>query len=165
LIGGLKWAGGDGGENFEVAAESLGGIVAIQQIIARTAQRERPDHKDKTSFPSGHTSWAFAATTLIVRDMHDPSDDSFHLVDGLMYVPAIFNGWERIAINHHWTSDVTCGAFLGVFWTNLIWDAHFKGDRDTRPTIFEEEPHRGVAWSPTIDMIDGNVALGVKLGI
>jgi hypothetical protein len=164
LIGGMKWAGGDEAENFEVVAESLGGIVLIQQVIARTVQRERPDHQEPTSFPSGHTSWVFASTTLIVRDIHDPSDDSVHAIDALLYVPAIYNAWERLAINHHWASDVTVGAFMGVFWTNLVWDMHYKGDQEERATVFEKDGPHGIAWIPTIDVIEGNLAFGVRLG-
>jgi hypothetical protein len=164
-IGTVDWAHGDGGQNFEVVAESLGGVVLVQQIMARTISRERPDHSDMTSFPSGHTSWTFAATTLIVRDIHDPSDDSFHFVDALLYLPAIFSGWERIAQNHHWTSDVTCGAFLGMFLTNWIWDAHFGSKEEERPTIYMEEGHRGMAWRPKVDVIDGRLAFGVEIGL
>jgi membrane-associated phospholipid phosphatase len=163
LVGGLKWAGGDS-ENFEVVAESLGGVVAIQQLMARTIQRERPDQKDDTSFPSGHTSWAFAATTLIVRDVHDPADTSFHAVDALLYLPAAFNAWERVRISHHWASDVTCGALIGVLWTNLVWDAHFKSDDPTRPTVFEGK-QKGIAWSPSMDVVDGRPAFGITIGI
>jgi hypothetical protein len=163
-IGTVDWAHGDDGRNFEVVAESLGGVVLIQQIMARTISRERPDHQDQTSFPSGHASWAFAATTLIVRDIHDPSDDSFHAVDALIYLPAIFTGWERIAQNHHWTSDVTCGAFLGMFFTNLVWDAHFGTKEEERPTIYTEG-RRGMAWRPKVDVIDGRLAFGLEVGL
>jgi hypothetical protein len=161
-IGSVDWARGDEGRNFEVVAESLLEVEAVQQILAHTVSRERPNHSDNTSFPSGHSAWSFAATTLIVRDLHDPADDSFHAVDALLYAPAIFVGWERVASNKHWTSDVVCGAFLGVFLTNWIWDAHFSSDEGTRTTIFSDDRHRGIAWSPNLDVIDGRFVLGIK---
>jgi hypothetical protein len=163
LIAGAKWEGGDEGQNFEVTAESLGGIVLIQQLVAHTVNRERPDMKNDQSFPSGHTSWAFAATTLLVRDMHDPSDTSMHAIDGLIYIPAVYGAWERLAIHHHWAGDVAVGAFMGVFWTNLIWDLHYKGDFEDRPTVFERDHDRGFAWSPTLDVIEGNLAFGIRV--
>ncbi len=163
-LGIIDWAGGDSARHLEVSVESLGGVVLIQQALANTVDRERPNGKDNTSFPSGHSSWAFAATTLIVRNLHDPSDDSFHVVDALLYLPAIFGAWERVAVDKHWASDAACGALLGVLFTNWVWDAHYKGERETRATIFVDPPHRGVAWSPCVEMIDGRVAFGVRGG-
>ena len=163
-IGTVDWARGDGGRNMEVVAESLGGVVVLQQALAHTVGRERPNGKDNLSFPSGHTSWAFAATTLIVRDLHDPSDTSFHAVDALVYVPAMFAAWERVAANEHWTSDVVCGALLGVFLTNTIWDAHFGSHEETRPTIYRDVRPRGIAWRPSLDWIDDRPAVGIEIG-
>ena len=163
-IGAVDWAGGDGGRHLEVVAESLLGVAAVQQILARSVGRERPNHKDDQSFPSGHTSWSFAATTLIVRELHDPSDSSFHAIDVLLYAPAIFTGWERIASNRHWTSDVACGALLGVFLTNWIWDAHYRADAETRPSIYMDDRPHGMTWSPSLDLVEGGFVVGFKLG-
>lgn len=163
-IGTVDWIRGDHGQNFEVAAESLGATVAITHLMAVGIGRARPDGKAKTSFPSGHTAWAFAASTLIVRDLHDPSDDSLHVEDLLIYAPAFFTAWERVAIDHHWTSDVAAGAFLGVLITNWIWDAHVGSAGESRPTIFPNEHRRGVVWSPRIDVIDDHLALGFEAG-
>jgi hypothetical protein len=158
----VQWAQGDGGEKFEVVAESLGGVVLLQQVMVKTFDRERPNGEDNESFPSGHTSWAFAASTLIVREMHEPSDDSFHLVDGLIYLPAAYAAWERVATEKHWASDVAVGAFLGVFVTNWIWDAHYGSDEGDQPTIFDDVRERGIVWSPQIDIIDGQVVFGIR---
>lgn len=163
-IGVVDWAQGDGGRRFEVVAETLGGVVLVQQLLANTIGRERPNGQDSTSFPSGHTAWAFAATTLIVRGLHDPADRSFHFFDTLLYVPAVFSAWERIAAQKHWASDVTCGALLGVVLTNWIWNAHYAGAEDSRPTIYGERRARGIAWRPSLEVIDGQLALGVTGG-
>jgi membrane-associated phospholipid phosphatase len=160
-IGAVDWARGDGGRHFEVVAESMAGVVAVQQILAHAVGRERPNHRDELSFPSGHTSWGFAMTTLIVRNLHDPSDDSFHPTDALLYAPAVYGAWERIASNRHWTSDVTCGALLGVLVTNWIWDAHFRGDKETRPAIYMEDRPREMAWSPGFDLIEDGFVFSI----
>ncbi len=162
-IGLLEWNRGDQGRNLEVTVESLGSVVIVQQILANTISRDRPDHDEKTSFPSGHTSWAFAATTLIVRNLHDPSDTSFHAVDALIYIPALYGAWTRLVLDKHWASDVAAGAFLGVFLTNWIWDAHYRGEKETRPTVFADDSPRGLAWRPTVDVIDGGLALGIHV--
>jgi membrane-associated phospholipid phosphatase len=163
-FGVVQWAQGDGGEKFEVVAASLGGVVLVQQILSKAVGRERPNGQDDLSFPSGHSSWAFAATTLIVRELHEPSDDSFHLVDGLLYLPATFAAWERVASNKHWASDAAVGAFLGVFLTNWIWDAHYGSDEGDQPTIYDDVRKRGIVWSPRFDMIDGQVVFGISGG-
>ena len=163
-VGIIDWAQGDDGKQFEVVAESLAGVVLVQQVLAHTIARERPNEKDNTSFPSGHTSWAFAASTLIVRETHAPGDNSFHALDALIYTPAIFCAWERVADNRHWTSDVTCGALLGVLLTNWIWDAHYGTEDEGRETIYGSHPSRGIAWRPMVDTIDGQIALGFSAG-
>jgi len=162
-MGIVDWKQGDEGRHLEVAVESLGSVVLVQQILANTVNRDRPDHKERTSFPSGHTSWAFAATTLIVRNLHDPSDTSFHAVDALMYAPAIYGAYTRLVLDKHWASDIASGALLGVLLTNWIWDAHFRGDTETRPTVFADDHPRGMAWRPTVDAIEGGFALGVHV--
>jgi membrane-associated phospholipid phosphatase len=143
-------------------AESLAGVVLTQQVLAHIVGRERPNGEDELSFPSGHTSWAFASTTLIVRGLHDPADDSFHLVDGLLYMPALFSSWERIANDKHFPSDVAAGAFLGVFLTNWIWDAHYRSEDESRGTVFEHARPRGIVWSPYVGEVDGQIVLGFK---
>jgi hypothetical protein len=163
-ISGFAWAHGDQGRNFEVAAETLGGVVIVQQILANVISRDRPDHDEHTSFPSGHTSWAFAASTLIVRDIHDTDDHSFHAVDLLIYVPAMFSAWERIVIDKHWASDIAAGAFLGVFFTNWVWDAHYRDDGETRQTVFNKSSRRGVAYSPAFNVTEGgDLAVGIRM--
>jgi membrane-associated phospholipid phosphatase len=160
-IGVIQMAEGDDGRHLEVAVESLGLVVALQQTLAWTVRRDRPDHESRLSFPSGHTGWLFAATTLVVRNLHEPDDDAFHPLDSLFYIPACFAGWERIVRNRHWASDVAVGAFLGVFLTNLIWDAHFKTDDETRRVIHMDDAPRGTAWKPGVDMIEGRLVLSL----
>ncbi|MBK7644397.1 MAG: phosphatase PAP2 family protein [Planctomycetes bacterium] len=163
-LGIVQWGQGDGGRKFEVVAESLAGVVFAQQLIASAVGRERPNGRDNKSFPSGHTSWAFASTTLIVRELHEPGDNSFHFTDALLYAPAVFSAWERIASNHHWSSDVTCGALLGVLFTNWVWDAHYGSESENRPTIYEDRRSRGLAWRPTFDVLDGELVVGISAG-
>ena len=161
-LGIYRWADGDDGRHVEVVAESMAAAISIQQLLARSVGRERPNHEDDLSFPSGHTSWIFAATTLVVRELHEPSDISFHPLDTLLYAPAFFTGWERVVRNRHWTSDVAVGAFLGMFVTNLIWDAHFGTDEEKRRTILIEDRPRETAWTPGFDMIEGRYMLTLQ---
>jgi len=61
-----------------------------------------------TSFPSGHTTAAFAAATVFAREYKDRL-----WVPILSYSAATLVGLSRITENAHWASDVFAGAALG----------------------------------------------------
>ncbi|HEY7613801.1 MAG TPA: phosphatase PAP2 family protein [Gemmatimonadales bacterium] len=59
------------------------------------------------SFPSGHTSVAFALATAVADRTHDGWSDY------LLYGAATLTALSRINDNRHWTSDVLVGALVG----------------------------------------------------
>jgi membrane-associated phospholipid phosphatase len=61
-----------------------------------------------TSFPSGHTTAAFAAATVFAQEYKDRV-----WVPILSYSAATLIGLSRITENAHWASDVFAGAALG----------------------------------------------------
>src|SRR5438067_9736943 len=61
-----------------------------------------------TSFPSGHTTAAFAAATVFAQEYRDRL-----WVPILSYSAASLIGLSRITENAHWASDVFAGAALG----------------------------------------------------
>jgi membrane-associated PAP2 superfamily phosphatase len=61
-----------------------------------------------TSFPSGHTTAAFAAATVFAQEYKDRP-----WVPVLYYSAATLIGLSRITENAHWISDVFAGAALG----------------------------------------------------
>ena len=61
-----------------------------------------------TSFPSGHTTAAFAAATVYAQEYRDRP-----LVPIISYSAATLIGLSRITENKHWISDVFAGAALG----------------------------------------------------
>lgn len=61
-----------------------------------------------SSFPSGHTTVAFAAATVFASEYKDRP-----LVPVIAYTAATLIGISRITENKHWTTDVLVGAAVG----------------------------------------------------
>jgi membrane-associated phospholipid phosphatase len=68
-----------------------------------------------SSFPSGHTTVAFAAATVYAMEYQDKP-----LVPVLAYSAATLIGLSRITENKHWATDVLTGAALGYLTGRLI---------------------------------------------
>jgi membrane-associated phospholipid phosphatase len=127
-------AGLDGGlVHFVVAAEAVLVSSAITVMTAMAVQRPRPlvyseraPLDDRTSggatlsFPSGHTSNAFAATLALFHGMHAREPDSalpwVLLSVGLALSSTI--GVSRVLAGDHFPSDVLAGAAIG---TSIGW--------------------------------------------
>jgi membrane-associated phospholipid phosphatase len=76
------------------------------QILKVTVGRERPDGSDNQSFPSGHTSQAFAMASVAQHHYGWKIGVPAYALAGLM-------GASRIHEDKHWLSDVVAGAALG----------------------------------------------------
>jgi membrane-associated phospholipid phosphatase len=61
-----------------------------------------------TSFPSGHTTVAFAAATVFAMEYRDKP-----IIPIIAYSAASLIGVSRITENRHWATDVLVGAALG----------------------------------------------------
>ena len=68
----------------------------------------KPDNSSYSSFPSGHTTVAFAAATVFAMEYKDTK-----WAPVLAYSVSSLIGLSRIMQNAHWTSDVMVGAALG----------------------------------------------------
>jgi membrane-associated phospholipid phosphatase len=74
----------------------------------KDANGNKPDSYSYTSFPSGHTTLAFAAATVYAMEYSDRP-----IVPILSYSAASLIGLSRITENKHWASDVLIGGILG----------------------------------------------------
>lgn len=72
------------------------------------AGREYNGQTISSSFPSGHTTVAFAAATVFAMEYKDKP-----FIPVLAYSAATLVGLSRITENKHWTTDVLVGAGLG----------------------------------------------------
>ncbi|HEY8051489.1 MAG TPA: phosphatase PAP2 family protein [Steroidobacteraceae bacterium] len=100
---------------FEAAG--LGGVSAY--ALKYTFRREGPDDTSNpnqwfkgggASFPSFHTTAAFAVGTVLAES---GSDDYRWLRRLLGYGLGVATGYERLKHNAHWLSDTVAGAALG----------------------------------------------------
>jgi membrane-associated phospholipid phosphatase len=70
---------------------------------------------DRQSFPSGHTTAAFAAAAAVTSEMHRLYPNYTWISGGVMYGSATMVGLARMYHNEHWASDVLLGAGIGTF--------------------------------------------------
>lgn len=95
-------------------------VVAVPKY---SFQRHRPDENNPpqnnifegpfgnfhhTSFPSGHTTVAFAMSTFLAQEFKEKK-----WVAPVVYSLATLTAMQRVYDNRHWTSDVVVGAALG----------------------------------------------------
>lgn len=100
-----------GGSRFRAAAYDTSQAVLVNSLytfaLKSTAHRTRPDGSDNLSFPSGHTSNAFAIATVWSRHYGARAAVPGYLLAGLV-------GLSRMGIQRHHLSDVVAGAALGT---------------------------------------------------
>jgi PAP2 superfamily len=145
-IAGLNLARGDDFESLEVAGESMLVTEGITEVLKETVRRPRPEG-GRTSFPSGHASFAFSAATYLARSVYDLGDGPYRYLGFLAYAPAGWIAVNRVEASRHWPSDVAFGAVLGMVTTNLFYNAHY-GDAGHagiytggKPLAWQVEPY------------------------
>jgi hypothetical protein len=69
----------------------------------------------RQSFPSGHTTTAFAAASAVTSEVRRLSPRAVWVVAPVMYGGAVLTGLSRMYHNKHWASDVVLGAAIGTF--------------------------------------------------
>lgn len=138
IIGGTMWVAGRLARKERVADLGWHGTEAVlfaqgvTAAIKGLAGRERPflsegrdpgnfrfgrgfSSGDFSSFPSGHTSTAFAAAAAVANETSRWWPRSKWVVGSLMYAGASAVGLSRMYHSRHWGSDVVVGAAIGTF--------------------------------------------------
>ncbi|MFP4623971.1 MAG: phosphatase PAP2 family protein [Gemmatimonadota bacterium] len=137
ISGGLYGVGRIGGiEEMADAGLHIGEAIVVAELVTYTikllAGRARPalgihepfdfgfgrgirreDHY--RSFPSGHTSAAFATAAAAAHEIERIWGGDDWLIGLATYGPAALVGLSRMFDNKHWTSDVVFGAAIGAF--------------------------------------------------
>ena len=70
---------------------------------------------DRQSFPSGHTTTAFAAASAVTSEVQRMWPKYTWYVAPVLYGGATIVGLSRMYHNKHWASDVVLGAAVGTF--------------------------------------------------
>ncbi len=135
-VGSLMWAGGAvtghdvlehiGMESTQAVMLSGALTIGIKGLVGRTRPNASPDDPDqyypgrgffdarRSSFPSGHTSAAFALATVLSRELSGRYPSKKWLIRTTLYGAASSVGLARMYQNAHWPSDVVTGAALGT---------------------------------------------------
>lgn len=96
-------------DNWISHARALAWSTVFSSVLKYSFGRPRPGNSDDHhSFPSGHTTTAFATATSLSYAYGWPAAV-------VAYPLATFVGLSRLSDDVHWGSDVVAGAFIG-FW-------------------------------------------------
>ena len=112
-VGAASYGIGQAAGNGKLAAVGRDIVRAqvVSQVIAQsvkfTVQRERPDHSNRQSFPSGHAASAFATAGVLQRH--------YGWKAGVpAYAFGSYVALARMSWNRHHATDVVMGAGLGL---------------------------------------------------
>lgn len=110
-----------------IKSEILVSVLSLS--LKKITAVPRPDTRHPNSFPSGHTSQAFAAATFMHKEYGKIS--IWYSVGA--YSVATTVGVMRVLNNRHWASDVLVGAGIGILSTNMIYLTHqYKWGKNPR---------------------------------
>jgi membrane-associated phospholipid phosphatase len=107
------------------------------------------------SFPSGHTTVAFAAAAVVTSESAHWGKGAVWFVAPAMYGGAALVGLSRMYNNAHWASDVALGAAIGTF--SGIKVVRFNHTRA------HDRLDRWLLGAEVVPAPDGRVALGWNL--
>lgn len=114
-------------DGWPLLRRTVGCIIistAITQSLKLAVDEWRPDRGSSTSFPSGHTSFAFSGAEMLRLEYGQTSP---WIPAAGLFVAAV-TGFMRIYNDRHWTGDVLAGAAIGIvsadlsYWLNDIID-------------------------------------------
>lgn len=111
---------------------------------------------DYRSFPSGHTTLAFALASIVSSETLRWRSGSRWVVGPVMYGSATLAGISRVYDNEHWVSDVVAGAAIGTLTGLKVFRYQHSHPGNTLDKTFLragiELPNTG-GWMPHLSVI------------
>jgi membrane-associated phospholipid phosphatase len=137
-----------------IASLIAGGVISpvIKEALGRSRPRDSESGTDfhpfsgNASFPSGHTTQAFAVASVIATEYRSP------WIKTAAYTTASLVGYARVLHDRHYVSDVVAGALLGT----LVGRTVVRHNRWLRGGALEVSPILGGG--------NAGVAVSVHLG-
>lgn len=101
------------------AATAMSWVISagVTYTLKHSVKEWRPDHTDQNSFPSGHSTIAFAGATVLHHEFGHVSP--WISVGG--YAVATLTAADRVRRDRHHWYDVAAGAAIGVLSTELTY--------------------------------------------
>lgn len=94
-------------ESAEVMLKASAYAALVTNILKYTIRQKRPASEHRDSFPSGHTTMAFAFASVIAQRHQWYFGVPAYLLAGLV-------GFQRMNGNNHYLHDVVAGATIGT---------------------------------------------------
>jgi membrane-associated phospholipid phosphatase len=130
--------------SLESVASAAAVSIAAKRLVGRARPSEElgqfsrtPNHSN-ASFPSNHSTVAFAAVTPFAQEYDAP----------WLYGLAAGSSLGRTAGRQHWVSDVVAGGVLGYAMGSWLWQAQ-RSDRGSGFAVSPGPKSVSVAWSGT----------------
>lgn len=130
----------DGQKGTYQFSKALAGTIVLTYGLKLAINKERPNGENNNSFPSGHTSVAFASAAFIQKRYGWEYGIPAYLLAG--YV-----GYTRIEANKHDGLDVLAGAAIGVGMSYLF-TKRYDGKKKLRISsgFIENTPTIGLTY-------------------
>ncbi len=143
---------GDGRQEAHAMLEASVLSVATGYAVSYIARRERPNQTTNpnrweaggTSFPSEHTTAAFAIGTVLAES----GNERYRWVRRVLgYGVAGFTAYERLNHNAHWLSDTVAGGALGAASAHFAMDRRHEADSNATLAIAPLPGGVQLTWS------------------